>query len=108
MWGVGIWAITHMISQATARGILFFGAFAATALIGIWLQEGRKRRALPAWSAFETKTSFFPLMAVIESRAKLSLKAIGWWRLLIGVLLWAAFLHFHPWLFGVQPFSLSA
>jgi uncharacterized membrane protein len=30
MWGTAIWAIAHMIGEATERGFAFFGAFAAT------------------------------------------------------------------------------
>jgi uncharacterized membrane protein len=106
MWGAAIWAMTHMISQATTRGLLFFGAFAATALIGIWLQQKRKRTELPGWDAFEAKTSYFPFAAILEGRAKLSIRAIGWWRPLFAVLLWAAILHFHYWLFGVRSLPL--
>ncbi len=103
MWGVGIWAITHMLSQATTRGLLFFGSFAATALIGSWFQERRKRATLPAWTRFEAKTSFFPFMAIAEGRAQFSLRAIGWWRIAIALVLWAAILHFHLRLFGALP-----
>ncbi len=108
MWGVAIWAVTHMISQATWRGFAFFGALAATALIGSWLQQNRKRDSIPGWAPFEAKTSFFPFVAVLQGRAKFSLKAIGWRPLAIALIAWAAVLHFHFWLFGVQPISLSS
>jgi uncharacterized membrane protein len=108
MWGVAIWAITHMISQATWRGFAFFGAFAATALIGSWAQQNRKRNTVPGWEAFEAKTSFFPFVAIMQGRAKLRLGAIGWRPIAIALVAWAAVLHFHFWLFGVQPLSLSS
>ncbi len=106
MWGIAIWAIAHMVSQATARGFVFFGAFAATALIGSWLQQRRKRATLPAWAEFEAKTSFVPFAAILDGRAKLSLKAIGWVRIAIAVLIWALVLHFHFQLFGRQPLPI--
>ncbi len=108
MWGVAIWAITHMISQATWRGFAFFGAFAATALIGSWLQQNRKRGAVPGWADFEAKTSFFPFVAILQGRAKLILSAIGWRPFIVAVIVWAALLHFHAWLFGAHPLPLSA
>jgi uncharacterized membrane protein len=108
MWGAANWAIAHVISLATVRGLLFFGAFAATALIGSWLQERRKRADIPAWAPFEAKTSFFPFAAIFEGRAKLSLHAIGWLRIAIAVLVWAAILYFHAWLFGVQPLPVQS
>jgi uncharacterized membrane protein len=108
MWAVAIWAIAHMLSQATARGFLFFGAFAATALVGAWLQEMRKRRALGGpWAAFEKKTSFIPFAAILQGRARLSLQTIGWWRLAIAILLWLAILAVHAWLFGVRPLPIA-
>jgi uncharacterized membrane protein len=96
-----------MISQATWRGFAFFGAFAATALIGSWLQQNRKRNTVSGWSAFEEKTSFFPFAAILQGRAKLSLRAIGWKPIVIALIAWAAILHFHFWLFSVKPLSLS-
>ena len=103
MWGFAIWAIAHLISQGTVRGFAFFGCFAATALIGSWLQQRRKRAELAGWPAFEARTSFWPFAAIVEGRAKLSLQAIGWRRIAAAVILWAVILHAHAWLFGVQP-----
>ncbi len=108
MWGAAIWAIAHMISLATVRGFLFFGAFAATALIGSGLQQRRKARSIPDWGAYVAKTSFFPFAAIFEGRATFSLKAIGWWRIAIAVIVWAAILHFHYRLFGAQPLPLHS
>ena len=108
MWGVAIWAVTHMTSQATWRGFAFFGALAATALIGSWLQQNRKRDSVPGWEPFEAQTSFFPFVAILQGRAKFSLRAVGWWRIAIAVVAWAAILHFHPWLFGAHPLPISA
>ncbi len=108
MWGVAIWAITHMISQATWRGFAFFGALAATALIGSYAQQIRKSNTISAWPAFEAKTSFWPFVAIVQGRAKFSLKAIGWWRIAIAVVAWAAVLHFHIWLFSVHPLAHAA
>ena len=107
MWGFAIWAITHMISQATWRGFAFFGSFAATALIGSWLQQNRKRDTVPGWGAFEAHTSFFPFAALLQDRTSFSLKAFGWWKIAVAVVAWAAMLHLHSWLFGVHPLPLG-
>ena len=108
MWGGAIWAVTPMISQATWRGFAFFGAFAPTALIGSWLQQNRKRDSVPDWGVFEAQTSFFPFVAVLQGRATFSLRAIGWWRIAIAVVAWAAVLHIHSWLFGAHPLPIAA
>jgi uncharacterized membrane protein len=103
MWGIALWAVTHLVSQGTWRGIAFFGSLAATALIGSWLQQRRKRGTVPGWAGFEAKTSFWPFAAILAGRAQLSLGAIGWWRIGVAVAAWAALLHYHFWLFKVQP-----
>ncbi len=95
MWGVAIWAIAHIVSQGTWRGIAFFGSLAATALIGSWLQQRRKRDTVPGWAAFEAKTSFWPFAAILAGRARFSLGAIGLWRIAVAVIAWAVVLHFH-------------
>jgi uncharacterized membrane protein len=107
MWGFAIWAIAHIVSQGTWRGIAFFGAFAATALIGSWLQQKRKRITVPGWAAFEAKTSFWPFLAILQGRARFSLSAIGWWRIAIAVAAWAVLLHFHLWLFKAKPLPFT-
>jgi uncharacterized membrane protein len=107
MWGIAIWAIAHAISQPNLRGFAFFGGFAATALIGSWLQQRRKRAELAGWGAFEAKTSFWPFWAVFEGRAKFSLSAIGWGRIAIAAALWALILHFHLSWFGAQPLPIQ-
>jgi uncharacterized membrane protein len=109
MWGVGIWAGTHLLSQATWRGVIFFGGLAIVALLGSWLQERRKRKELgAAWAEFERRTSFVPFAALVEGRAKFSFAALGWWRVALAFLSWAALLHFHDLLFGVQPLPIGS
>jgi uncharacterized membrane protein len=106
MWGIAIWGIVHAISQPSLRGIVFFGGFAATALVGSWLQQRRKRAQLPGWAEFEARTSFWPFGAILEGRASFSLSGIGWGRIGVGALLWAVILYFHLSWFGAQPLPI--
>ena len=104
MWSLAIWGTAHLISQANWRAFWFFGIFAATALIGALLQEKRKAATYgESWRQFTAKTSFVPFMAILQGRASLRLTEIGGWRIGLAVILWAAILHFHPWLFGAVP-----
>lgn len=104
MWGIGLWAIAHLISQPNWRGFWFFGIFAVTALLGAYLQEKRKRREFgEGWARFEARTSFLPFAAVFAGRATLSLSQIGWWRIGVAIVIWALLLHLHIWLFGASP-----
>jgi uncharacterized membrane protein len=107
MWGIAIWAIAHMISQPNARGFIFFGGFAATALFGSWVQQRRKRVALPGWEAFEARTSYWPFFGIIEGRASLDFSSIGWGRIAVAAVIWALELHFHSWLFGAAPLPVA-
>lgn len=107
MWGIAIWAIAHTISQPNTRGAVFFGGFAATALIGSWLQQRRKRATLPGWPAFEAKTSFWPFAAILEGRVGISLNAIGWRKIAVAAVIWAVILYFHVRWFGAQPLPFS-
>jgi uncharacterized membrane protein len=104
MWGFGLWAIAHLISQPNWRGFWFYGLFAITALGGAYVQERRKAKELgEGWERFEAKTSFLPFVAILQGRATLSLKAIGWWRIGVAVFIWALLLHLHVWLFNASP-----
>lgn len=102
MWSFGLWGIAHLISQPNWRGVWFFGLFALTAIGGAVLQERRKADTYGAsWDRFAAKTSFVPFAAIVQGRASLSLREVGWWRIGFGALIWAVMLSLHPWLFGV-------
>jgi uncharacterized membrane protein len=104
MWSFGLWGIAHFISQPNWRGFWFFGIFALVAIGGAYVQERRKARQYGAsWERFAARTSFVPFVAALQGRARISLAEIGWWRIALGVVLWAAILHLHPRLFGVSP-----
>jgi len=103
MWGAGVWGVTHIISQPSLRGLLFFGAIIVVALVGSWRQERRKAREWgETWERWKAKTSFWPFAAIIAGRNELNLRAIGYHLLAAAVLLWLGFLHGHGWLFGVN------
>jgi uncharacterized membrane protein len=104
MWSFGLWGIMHFVSQPDWRGFWFFGIFALVALGGAYVQEIRKARQYGAsWERFAAKTSFVPFVALAQGRAKLHFADIGWWRIVLAAVLWAAILHLHPLLFGVSP-----
>lgn len=107
MWAIGLWALLHLSNRPDAVSGVFFGSLALLAIAGAKLQEIRKRRQLGAsWAAFEAHTSFLPFGAILSGRARLSIAEIGWWRIALGVVAWAAMLHFHGAAFGVSPLPL--
>ena len=104
LWGVAIWALAHLLANGDAPSLILFGALLALALSGGASIDAKRGKALgPKYAAFVAKTSNVPFAAILAGRQKLSLAEIGWWRLALAVLIYAALLLGHPFLFGVSP-----
>jgi uncharacterized membrane protein len=102
-WGFAIWALGHLVMNGDLATVILTAGIAVLALLGSRAQEARKAGELgEAWRRFAAATSFVPLVAIIEGRASTTLGEIGYWRLLVGVLLWAALLYFHGSIIGVS------
>jgi uncharacterized membrane protein len=94
-----------MLANGDRASILFFGTFFFVALFGTTLIDAKKRRAYgEKWAQFEQKTSNVPFAAILSGRNTLKLGEIGWWRMLVALLVFAAVLFIHPWLFSTSPF----
>jgi len=107
LWSFALWAGVHVIGNGDLAAVLFFGAFLVTALAGMPLIDAKLARRDPAsWQALSTATSITPFGAILEGRNRFVASEIGWLPLLIGVVAWAALLHFHPWLFGIAPVAM--
>jgi uncharacterized membrane protein len=104
LWGVAIWALAHLLANGDLPSVILFGSMLALAVFGTASIDAKRKRALGArWDAFAGQTSGVPFAAILAGKQKLSLGEIGWWRLLLGVVVWAALLFGHPFLFGVNP-----
>jgi uncharacterized membrane protein len=102
LWGVAVWAAGHLLVNGDAAGIVLFAGMLALALFGTVSIDAKRRRALgKSWDAFAAQTSNTPFAAIAAGRQRLDLAEIGWWRILLAVGVWAAFLWGHPYLFGV-------
>ncbi|MFL5298330.1 MAG: NnrU family protein [Phenylobacterium sp.] len=103
LWGVAIWALGHLLVNGDAASIPLFGSLLALALFGTASIDAKRRRALGGkWDAFAAQTSNVPFAAIAAGRQRLTLGEIGWWRIALAVLVWAALLWAHPYLFGVR------
>jgi uncharacterized membrane protein len=108
MAGVSLWALVHMIGNGDSASLVFFGAFLATAALGMPSIDAKLARRDPAgWQALAERTSILPFGAILAGRNRFEPQEIGWLAPLLGLLLWAGLLHFHQWLFGVAPVGLS-
>jgi len=99
LWGVALWATTHLLLNGDAASLALFGSLLLLALIGPLLIDAKRRRAFgPKWERFAAVTSNLPFAAIAAGRNRLQL---GAWRVLAAIGAWAAMLAAHPWLFGV-------
>ena len=105
MWAIALWALVHLAVRGDAASVIFFGTFALLALAGTALIDARKRRTLGVeWTRFADVTSNVPFAAIVRGRNRLRPGEIGWWRLGLGLALYAVVLLAHPWLFGARPY----
>lgn len=103
LWGVQLWALSHIAMNGDLSSLIFFGAFALLALIGPMLIDAKRARALgDRWTMFASRTSNFPFAAILTGRNSLKLGEIGIVWPLVGVALYFAIAYGHEWLFGVS------
>lgn len=103
MWGIALWAVTHVAANGDLASILFFGSFAVLALGGTMLLDTKHTaRNAPGWGVFLQRTSNVPLAAILERRQRLVLAEIGLRAPIVALALYAGLLLLHSWLFGTQ------
>jgi uncharacterized membrane protein len=108
LWSFAIWAGCHALANGDSASLVFFGAFLATALAGMPSIDAKLARRRPdAWPGFAASTSIIPFGAILAGRNTLKLGEIGWMPPVIGLVLWAALLHFHRGIFGVPALILG-
>jgi len=102
MWGIGLWAIVHLVISDSVASFIFFGAFAILALHGTRLLDAKKQRTWPPedWQRFAAATSNIPFAALLTSRNEFRFSEIGWWRILLVGVLDLALMVLHPAVLG--------
>jgi uncharacterized membrane protein len=107
LWGVALWAFTHLILNGDAASFVLFGAVLALALVGPASIDAKRQRAFAGkWGRFAAVTSNVPFAAIIEGRNVLRIDELGLWRVGVGLTLFVVLLFSHRWLFGVSPFPI--
>ena len=106
MWGVGLWALAHILPNGTLAAVLLFGALAALALIGTRLIDHKFAvRRGAQWQRLAAVSSNIPFAAIASGRQRFVFTEIGWARVGAALVLYVVLLAVHPWLFGVSPFG---
>ncbi|MBX7193338.1 MAG: hypothetical protein K1X94_14890 [Sandaracinaceae bacterium] len=104
LWGFALWGLAHVPPNADLKSSLLFLGVAFLAFAGM-VHIDLRRAARPddhAWEQYEKQTSVFPFVAIAAGRTSLVWKEIGIWRVLAGLLAWAAMLHLHRLVIGVS------
>jgi uncharacterized membrane protein len=103
LWGVALWAVTHLALNGDSASVVLFGSLLVLALGGPLLIDAKRKRAFgPKWERFAAMTSNVPFAAILSGRNALQFGEIGAWRVVAAFGAWAAMLAAHPWLFGVS------
>lgn len=102
MWAIALWAVSHLAANGDAGSVILFGALALLALLGMKLIDWKKEEQMgAAFGPLMLTTSIVPFVAAIEGRTTIDWAEIGWWKVLAGLVLYAAFMLLHGWIIGV-------
>lgn len=94
MWGIGLWALSHLVLFWSLRTMITALAIGVLALVGAHLQDGKKEALMgEAWGEWESKTSYWPRWSKLFS--------VGAVPLLVGTALWLGFSWVHLWRAGI-------
>ena len=94
MWGIGLWAASHIILFWSTHTLITALAMGILALVGAKLQDAKKEQLMgAAWAQWESKTSYWPRWGKLLS--------VGAVPLLVGTALWLGGSWLHLWQAGI-------
>jgi uncharacterized membrane protein len=95
MWGIMLWAASHILARGDLRSLIFFGGLLLVAALGTILMDARKRRN-PDFARFAAVSSNVPFVAIAQGRNRIVWREIGWLRPAAGLAVFFGVLLFHP------------
>jgi len=102
LWGVALWAASHLAANGTAPDMVLFGSFLVFALVMQPLADTAAARRDPArWTEIRERTSALPFAALLAGRAAPKHGDFAIKAALHGLAAYAAVLVIHAWLLGV-------
>lgn len=103
MWGLGLWALSHALASNQLAEMLRFGGFAILAILGSYRidQKVAAKWGATAWRDFAGRSSNLPFAAILQGRALLDWKTIGWLRPLATIGFYLLLLIMHQQWFGL-------
>ncbi len=104
LWGIALWAALHLLANGDLAAVIFFATFLVLAVKGSFdIDRKRLRQFGERWRRYMERTSNVPFLAILQGKQPLVWHELGWWRLLLALVLYFGFLHGHVRLFGVAP-----
>lgn len=94
MWSFALWALAHLVLLWSWRTTVVALAVLSLALMGAAGQDCRKRQAVPGWTEWEARTSYWPRWSTLFSA--------GWLLWLLALAGWLAVTWVH-WPLGGVP-----
>lgn len=100
MWAFALWAVVHGGLAGSGRTVALAAAIFILALVGAWLQDGKKRGQMgAAWASHEAATSFVPFGRGFAMP--------GWFALTGGIILFVVATGVHPLAGGPNLWSMA-
>lgn len=104
LWGVGLWAVFHLVANGDLASLILFGGLAVLAFGGTLSIDAKRRRKLGAtWEGYAARTSNIPFAAILAGRQRMALGELKWWHVGFAIAAYALVFVFHAQLFGVSP-----
>ena len=102
LMGVALWAAAHVAANGDVASLIFFGGFLALAVFGPGDIDAKLRARRPeAWRRLARATSVVPFAAILRGRNTFEPAELGWWRIALGLAVYAALWWLHPDIAGV-------
>jgi uncharacterized membrane protein len=98
LWGVGLWAVTHLVINGDVASLILFGTLLVLALAGTASIDAKRRRKFPQqWQRFAAATSSVPFAAIARGGNRLApaLAEIGLWRIIAAFVLYGLAFYLH-------------
>lgn len=94
MWGIGLWAASHLVLFWSTRTMVTALAMGFLALVGARLQDAKKAAQMgAAWEEWSKKTSYWPRLGQFAR--------VGAVPLVAGTVLWLGASWLHLWRAGI-------
>ena len=103
LWGVTLWALSHLLVNGDLATVVMIGGILLLSVGGMLHIDSRREKALGAdWGPMKLTTSVLPFAAIATGRTTMDWKGLGWWRPVLGLLFFVAFVVGHEALIGVS------